>query len=240
MSLNVSLSVLTGGVVLSLSSIAFANPVEIYCTIREPGSGLSCQWTGSKDSDRRVMNPDEIPNFVDAGQSLAYLTVKSRKGLERTFMIDPAAPQYKKLNEVKKSSSISQISKAKSDFFADIEKRAIKISDDLDALSGTAELVKYDPSIANDKFKRENFDLTRELAGFRKNQEKLCTTTPAFEQMSRANASLQQTLSSLVTAFQAPDSCMTNFKVFKDKDGAVDLRQLATAATQFKEMCKKK
>ncbi len=58
--------------------------------------------------------------------------------------------------------------------------------------------------------------------------------------MSRANARLQTTLSNIVYAFQTPDTCMAGYKVFKDKDGAVDLRQLDTAADDYKANCKKR
>jgi hypothetical protein len=216
---------------------AFADPMEIYCTIRSSGGNLNCQVLGK---ERKVMSADEIANFVDAGEVAAYLTLKSRKGMERTFMVDARAPQYKHLNDVKKSSSISEIAKAKSDLFDDIEKKVIKLSDELDGQAAAAELVLYDSSLTYDKLKRDNRKMMTELEGYRKNKDKVCTNTPAFEQMSKANARLQQTLSNIIYAFQIPDGCMSSYKVFKDRDGAVDLRQLDTVADHYKANCRKK
>lgn len=216
---------------------ASADQMEIYCTIRSSGGNLNCQVMGK---ERKVMSADEIANFIDAGEVAAYLTLKSRKGMERTFMIDARAPQYKRLNDIKRSSSISEIAKAKSDLFNDIEKRVIKLSDELDGQAAAAELVLYDSSLTNDKAKRENRALMAELETYRKSKDKVCTKTPAFEQMSKANTRLQQTLSNILYAFQAPDSCMADYKVFKDRDGAVDLRQLDTVTDTFKANCRKK
>src|SRR5437868_4084606 len=102
----------------------------------------------------------------------------------------------------------------------------IKISDDIDSQAAAASLVKYDSSIALDKYRRETFSVQSELDGYRKNREKTCTATPAFEQLSRMNSGLQKSLSSILFAFQTPGTCMDDLKVFKDRDGSVDLRQL--------------
>jgi hypothetical protein len=224
-------------VAMSAQVQAQPEPTEIFCTIRDTGTALSCQYVG-KDG-RRAMNADDISVFVDQASVAAYMTVKSRRGLERTFLIDANSPQYRKLNEVKKSAAMSEISKAKVDLFGEIEKRAIKLSDDLDAQAVGAELIKYDSSVASDKFKRDIRSMSTELEGFRKNRDKICTSTPEFEKLSKANASLQQVLSNILFAFQQPGSCMGDFKVFRDKDGSVDLRQLDGVATRFTERCKK-
>ena len=223
---------------VGVSQVAFADPLEIYCTIRENSPNLTCQWTGK--GERKTLGPEDISTFVDAGESLAYMTLKSRKGMERTYMISGSSPQYKRLADVKKKASISEVNKAKGDLFNEIEKKIIEISDNLDAKAAAMDLIKYDPSVANDKFKRESFTLNGELDSYKKNREKICTSTPAFEQMSKANASLQQSLSNILYAFQAPDSCMSDFKIFKDKDGTVDLRQLDGVSKKFTEQCKKK
>lgn len=235
--LRLSLSVLLLSA-LGISQAAFADISEIYCTIRESGGTLSCQWLG-KDS-RKSMNAEDISKFIDDGQVAAYITLKSRKGLERSFLVDGQSPQYKRLLDLKKTASMSEVNKAKGDLFNEIEKKVIKLSDELDGQAAAAELVKYDPSVGNDKFKRESRAMLAELDGYRKNRDKVCTSTPAFEQMSKANASLQQTLSNILYAFQTPDSCMSDFKVFKDKDGTVDLRQLDGLSQKFQEQCKRK
>ncbi len=219
------------------AQVALAEPAEISCNIRESGGSMSCQWVSK---ERKSMSPEDIPLFIDEAQVAAYITLKSRKGMERTFFVDGQSAQFKRLMDLKKSASISEINKAKSDLFSEIEKKTIKLSDELDGQAAAAELVKYDSSITNDKFRREMRNMTVELDGFKKNRDKVCTSTPAFEQMSKANASLQQTLSNILYAFQTPDSCMSDFKIFKDKDGTVDLRQLDSVAQKFNSQCKKK
>lgn len=219
-----------------LAQVAHADPAEIYCTIRESGSALACQITGK---EKRIMGPEDIPVFVDAGYVAAYAVVKSRKNYERAFFIDPNSPSYRRLADIKKSASISEINKAKSDLFNEIEKKIIKLSDEMDAQAGAAELVQYDPSVAMDKAKRETRALNSELDGYKKNREKICTATPAFEQISKANAGLQSTLSNILYAFSTPGTCMSDFKVFKDKDGSVDLRQLDSVSDKYKVQCKK-
>lgn len=214
---------------------AESQPMEIYCTIRSSGANLTCQVLGK---ERKVMTAEDITNFIDAGEVAAYITLKSRKGFERSYLIDAKAPQYKRLSDIKKSASISEIAKAKSDLFNEIEKKVIKISDEQDGQNAAAELVLPDSTLTYDKFKREQRMANAELEGYRKNKDKVCTTTPAFENMSKANQRLQQTLSNLIYAFQSPDSCMFGYKVFKDKDGTVDLRQLDTASDHFKSNCK--
>jgi len=214
---------------------ALAEPVEIYCTIRK-GTSLECQTTGK---EKKVMTSQDITNFIDAGEVAAFITLKSKKNIERTFMVDPKAPQYKRMQEIKGSSSISEISKAKSDLFSEIEKKVIKQSDELDAQSTQAELVLWDPGITYDKTRREQRTMMAELDGYRKNRDKVCTSTPAFEQVSKANTKLQQTLSNIVASFQTQGTCMSSFKIFKDRDGSIDLRQLDNVGAQYKENCKK-
>lgn len=218
------------------ASTALADPAEIYCTIRDSSGALNCQWSGK---EKKVMTAEDVSTFVDAGNIAAYITLKSRKGMERTFMLDPNAPQYKKLSDMKRSASISELNKAKGDLFNEIEKRLIKLSDELDAQAASAELVLYDNSIPTDKAKRETRPMMTELEGYRKNRDKICTATPAFEQVTKANASLQQTLSNILFAFQTQGTCLADFKVFKDKDGSVDLRQLDSVVEKYKVQCKK-
>lgn len=227
-----------GFATVGFCQLATAEVAEIYCTIRESGGSLACQWMAQ--DGRKTMGPEDVSKFVDSAQVAAYVTLKSRKGFERTYLVDGNAPQYKRLADIKKSASMSEVNKTKGELFNEIEKKIIKLSDELDGQAAAAELVKYDSSITNDKFKRESRLMTTELEGYRKNRDKVCTSTPAFEQMSKANASLQQSLSNILYAFQTPDSCMSDFKFFKDKDGSVDLRQLDGLAQKFSSQCKKK
>jgi len=222
--------------VTGVNAAADNSPMEIYCTIRSSGANLSCQVLGK---DKKVMTAEDITNFIDAGEVAAYITLKGRKGLERVYLIDGKAPQYKRLGDIKKSASISEIARAKSDLFSEIEKKIIKISDEQDSQAAASELVLSDAYVGYDKFKREQRQMLAELEGYRKNKDKVCTNTPAFENMSLANNRLTQTLSNLIYAFQTPDTCMFSYKVFKNSDGTVDLRQLDTAADHYKANCKR-
>lgn len=216
---------------------AFAEPMEIYCGIRAGTESLNCQVLGK---DRKTMSSEDITNFIDAGEVAAYITLRSRKGLDRTYLIDAKSPQYKKLNIVEKSASISEIARAKSDLFTEIEKKIIRVSDRLDAETSGAELVLFDSSLTYEKARRESHAMKAELENYHKNKESACTATPAFESVSKANMRFQQTLSNLVYAFQTQNSCMADYKIFKDHDGSVDLHQLDIAANHFKTNCIKK
>jgi len=152
-------------ILISNSAKAQVEAAEIYCTIRETGSNLNCQWVG-RDA-RKSMSADDIVQFIDKAEVVAYMSVKSRKNHERVFLIDADSLQFRKLSEVKKIGSISEISKAKNDLFAEIEKKAIKISEDLDAMNPSMDLVKYDASIGVDKYKRELRKLDNELVSLK-------------------------------------------------------------------------
>lgn len=215
-------------------SQAQANPTEIYCNIK--GSTLVCQILGR---DRKVMSPEDVAAFVDSSETNSYITVKSRKGYERTFMVDGKSPQFKRLGEVKNSGSTSEVASAKTNLFNEIEKRVIKLADELDGQAGAAEFVLYDPSVGYDKNKRETRDLMAEVEGYRKNRDKMCTTTPAYEALTKASTRLQQTLSNIVYAWQTPGTCMDSYKIYRDKEGAIDLRQLDSSVDHYKAECKK-
>jgi len=232
--------VLMSGLLASMGVKALAadnTMTELYCTIRDSRINLNCQWV-TKDG-KKAMQPDDLAVFVDQAGISAYVTVKSKAGFERAFMIDSGAEQFRKLNEVKRSAALSEVSRYKNELFIEIEKKLIKLSDEMDAMAASASLVKYDSSIALDKYRRESFAVNNELEGYRKNREKVCSSTPAFEQISRANSGLQKSLSGILYALQTPGTCMDEFKVFKDKDGSVDLRQLDGVPEKFLEKCKK-
>jgi len=159
------IAVLSAVMVGALAQAADIDAVEIFCTIRDSGNHLNCQWVG-KDQ-RRSMSPEETAIFIDKSQVASYISVRSRKGMERVFAIDPESPQFRKLNEVIKTGAMSEIAKAKLDLFSEIERKAVKISDDLDAASVTMELVKYDDSIAVDKYKRELRRMDKDLVSLK-------------------------------------------------------------------------
>ncbi len=230
--ISVGASVLT---TIGAMGHAQAAPAELYCNIK--GSTLVCQVLGR---ERKVMSADDVANFIDASESNSYVTVKSRKGYERTFMVDGKSPQFKRMGEVKNSGSTSEVASAKSNIFNEIEKRVVKLADELDGTAGATEFVLYDPSIGYDKAKREMRELTTEVEGYRKNRDKICTSTPAYESLSKASARLQQTLSNIVYGWQTPGTCMDSYKIYRDKEGAIDLRQLDSSVDHYKTECKKK
>lgn len=224
-------------VVVGLFSLqSLAEPLELYCSLRKGESNLDCQIAGK---DRKTMTPDDISNFVDSAQTKAYIVVKSKKGKERVFLVDSQAPQFKKLADLKSNAAASVIARAKSDLFDEIEKRVIQISDEMDTASAQNDLIISDSSTGYDKFKLESNQTLKELEGYRKSRESVCTATPAYEQLTKSRAALQQTLSNLLYAFQTPSTCLSDFKVFKDSDGSVDLRQLDGLAASYKAQCKK-
>ena len=236
--MNLLKSVLSLSVIFtSLLTIAQERPVDINCVIRESGQNLNCIWVGK---EKKTMSPEDVASYIDNAAVYAYITVKSRKGFERTFQPDPNSAPFRKLSEIKKAGSISEVSRAKLDLFADIEKKVIKLSDDLDAQALTADLVKFDASVTAEKLKRIVHDQDKELELNRNNKEKLCTTTPQFEALTKTNQSMQTALSNILVAFQTGGTCMDSFKVFKDKDGTVDLRQLEGVGKAFTDNCKKK
>lgn len=208
---------------------------EISCLINAARTGLTCLWIDA--NGKRSMQANDIQTFVDQAAVSAYITVRSRKGFERTFQPDPKSPPFRKLAEMKKKTAMAELSHAKIDLFAELEKKVIQLSESLDAQAGQADLVKFDASITGDKLKRQLRDANKELESLRASKEKLCTTTPGYEAMSRTNQNLQTVLSNLLLAFQQPGTCMENIKIMKDPDGTVDLRQLGGLAKTFGEQC---
>lgn len=229
--------VLLAAVLFVVTNVKAEEKSELYCTIRDSGINLNCQW--SVNGGKRMMSSDDLSVFIDQASVSAFITVKSKAGFERLFSVDSKAEQFKKLSDVKKNAAMSEVSRYKNDLFVEIEKKLIKLSDDLDSQAAAANLVKYDSSLALEKYRRETFATSAELEGYRQNREKVCSSTPAFEQISRTNANLQKSLSGILFAFQTSGSCMDEFKVFKDKDGSVDLRQLDGVPEKFLEKCKK-
>jgi hypothetical protein len=221
--------------VLLTVGLAQANPAEIYCTIK--GANLVCQILGK---ERKVMSSEDVANFIDQSESNSYVTVKSRKGYERTFQVDAHSAQFKHLSDIKNSGSVSEVATAKTSLFGEIEKRTVKLSDELDGQAAATDFVLYDPAVTYEKMKREAHDLTTEVESYRKNREKMCTSTPAFEALTKASARLQQTLSNIVYAWQTPSTCMSSYKIYRDKDGAIDLRQLDSSVDHYKAECKAK
>jgi hypothetical protein len=225
--------------VLSFSLTAFAakDPsVEIVCSVRDSSANLNCVWVGQ---EKKPMTSDDVQTFIDAAGVYAYITVKSRKGLERSFMPDPNSAQFKKLADIKKNGSISEISRAKLDLFAELEKKVVKLSDELDSQALSSDLLKYDASVTGDKLKREMRAYKEENESLRAGKGQACTSTPEYEQKMRVSSRLQGTISTLLNAFQTPGTCLDQLKVKRDKDGKVDVGQFENLAQSYIDSCKK-
>lgn len=236
-SIRLAMGLLTLVVSFSMEAMAAKDQlVEIICNVRDTGTSLNCVWVGR---EKKAMTSDDVQAFIDQASVYAYITVKSRKGMERTFMPDPNAPQFKKLSDIKKNGSISEVSRAKLDLFADIEKKVIKLSDDLDATALSAELIKFDASITADKYKRELRYAKEDLDSLKSLKGGACTSSPEFENKMKVASTLQGTLSSLLNAFQTPGTCLDQLKVKKDKDGKVDISQFDGLAQSYVDSCKK-
>ncbi len=222
-------------VLIGLASTANAGPMEIYCTIKN--TSIACQIAG--DKERKVMSAEDISRFIDESEVASYVTLKSAKGYERTFMVDGKSAPFSRLRDIKNKGSMSEIAAEKTKLFSELEKKLIQLSTELDGKAQAAEFVLWDPSVTFEKSKREARDMQTELDGYRKNRDKVCTSTPAYEALSKGNARLQQTLSNIVYSWQTPGTCMSTYKIFKDKEGAVDLRQLDSSIEHYKNECKK-
>lgn len=223
--------------ILVIPSTSHAERMELFCKVRSNGRNLDCQILGK---ERRVMHEEDIAQVLDSAADGVYVTERSKKGVDRVFYIDGHAPQFKHLKGLKDSGSLSKLSSARNALFGRIEKRVIKLGNELDSLTDSAELVLYDSSITLEKYKTENRDLTSELEAYRSHKEKICKSTPEYEQVSKVNSKLQDLLSKILEAYQSPESCMSQLKIVKDPDGAVDLRQLEKAPDLFKTSCAKR
>lgn len=219
------------------SLLAQDKMVEIICTIKDPGASLLCVWSGK---EKTAFTSDDIPVFIDQAYTKVYITVKSRRGHERTFTLDSTSTQFKRLTDIKKSGSASDVSKAKQDLFSDVEKMIVRLSDDLDAKSLSAELVKYDASVTTERYKKELSETSRELEAFLAGKNQLCVATPHYENINKLNMSLQVALSNVLVAFQTQGTCMESFKVKKDGNGLVDLSQLDGLSQSYKDNCIRK
>ena len=110
-----------------------AAQVDLSCKLRSNGTNLDCQFLGK---ERTVMHPEDIPKVIDSVADGIYITAKSRKNLERVFYVDPRSAQFKHLEDMRGSAPMSEISSARVAVFSEIEKRVIKLMDELDVAVG--------------------------------------------------------------------------------------------------------
>jgi hypothetical protein len=201
---------------------------ELFCAIGENGQGLGCKYK-DKHGTSRVFGDDDIGSFIERALSGGYITVKSKRGFERTYEVDPSAIEFKKLKEARKTATASEVAKLKLDIFSEIEKKSIQISDGLDTVFIQSDLLKYDPAIATDKCK---LDMKVNATG--------SAYEKSIETLQAENKALAVFLSSLIKAFKDPSSCMGDFKLEVSSDGSVDLSQLQGLSQAFRTRCKRK
>jgi hypothetical protein len=212
------------------SSSAFAERLipELFCTIADAGQNLNCQYKDKRDSTRAFGDQDIIA-FIDKAMDGAFMTVRSKRGFERTFEVDPGSAPFKNLRDARKSEGVSNLARIKLDLFSELEKKAIQISDGLDTVFVQTDLLKYDPAVANDKCKMD-MKLFTSGATYEKN----------LETLTAENKALAIYLTSLIKAFKEPGSCLDDYKVEVAQDGSVELSQLQGLSQAFKNRCKKK
>lgn len=212
-----------------ISQTALAADVlpELFCSITE-SSGLRCQYKDKKNSSRAFSDLD-VTDFITKSAAGGYITVKSKRGFERTFEVDPSYVQFKKITEKRDSAGTTELARMKLDLFSEMEKKAVQISDGLDTIFVQSDLLKYDPSIAIDKCR---LDMKASTSGtaYEKNVESL----------QAENKALGVFLTGLIKAFKDPTSCLSDFKIHVTSDGSIDLEQLQGLSQAFKNRCKKK
>ncbi|MBS1985063.1 MAG: hypothetical protein JST16_12910 [Bdellovibrionales bacterium] len=210
---------------------------ELFCKIREKASVLDCQYfDGAK---KRTLTDQDIIDFVDHASVDAYLTLVSRKGLERTLRIDPGYANFKKLSEVQKVGSASEIARTKFELFTEIERRVVKISDELDSALAQQFLIKFDPYITNEKYRRELQVITNEAIHGVESAAGSCATENQLATIAQDNRVLGAQLMALVNAFRSPDSCLSDYPMNVGADGSVDIEALKALPQAFSERCHK-
>lgn len=222
--------ILSGVIALCLAATAFAETTmpELFCMINDAGEGLTCQYKDKRDSTK-AFDDNDIISFMDRANGGAFMTVKSKRGFERTFEVDPQSAPFKRLRSAKKDQSVSEIARLKLELYTDLEKKAIQVSDGLDTVFIQSDMLKYDPAIENDKCKMD-MKVYSTGSNYEKN----------LESISAENKALSIYLTSMLKAFKEPGSCMGDYKIDVAPDGSVELSQLQGLSQAFRNRCKKK
>ncbi|MBC7691616.1 MAG: hypothetical protein H7222_07585 [Methylotenera sp.] len=224
---------------LTLAKAEAARPLEIFCEVFATGKALSCQYLDGET--KKPMNDQDLLTFVNRATKGAYLTVKSKKGLERTYQLDANGAEFRKFAEISKTASTRELGQAKLDVFSAIEQKAIKISDALDTSAPAADLVRSDPAIANEKFNHE----IRALNAEKTRLEQTCNVPTdknvdkELESLTQEKRSLTHYLSILLKTMKDPGACTESFNLKVDKDGSIGLSQVTQLSNIFQEKCRK-
>lgn len=224
-----------------VAPLAFADgvtrPAELFCNIRKESATLNCQYFNGQT--KRPLTDQDIIDFVDRASVSAYLTVESRAEHERTLAIDPSYANFKSLADTIKSGSASEIARAKFDIFAEIEKRVIKISDDLDTSLSAQNFIKYDPSVTNDKYRRELEFVTGQTIQGIKSAATNCATEQQLATLASDNRALSTELTRIVNAMRSPTSCLGDQPFQVQPDGSMDLNEVKNLSLAFTDKCRK-
>jgi hypothetical protein len=126
-------------------------------------------------SSKKPLNDQDLIDFINKATQGAFVTVKSKKGYEREYYLDPNGPEFRNFYKIQKSSNVSmrELGQAKYAVFASIESKVIQISNNLDNKS-SPDLVTIDPAYAYLKFKAQ-------LNGLKSENEKLSKSLKTCE-----------------------------------------------------------
>jgi hypothetical protein len=195
---------------------AFAAPhslAELACKVGGGGKTLDC---GLKES--------ELASFIDQARGGAYLTVESRKGVKRTFSLDPNSSEVQKFLELEKAKApMAELLKAKLDIFSSIERKVTKISEALDET-----VPKESKKDAQKEAKKEGKKTLEESA-----------LDVQLEEANLYRKNLTHYLSVILHTMQDPGSCTDSFNLRTEKDGGVDIHQINELSKLFQAKCRR-
>ena len=218
----------------------YSRPLELYCTLHSSGKTLNCYYVNG--SSKKPLNDQDLIDFINKATQGAFVTVKSKKGYEREYYLDPNGPEFRNFYKIQKSSNVSmrELGQAKYAVFASIESKVIQISNNLDNKS-SPDLVTIDPAYAYLKFKAQ-------LNGLKSENEKLSKSLKTCETADvekKLETSLQEKkyfshyLNLLVKTLGEPNSCADSFQLKPNADGTVNFDRLDDLVVLFRQKCLK-
>ena len=210
----------------SQEKVAYKPPLEMMCTVQNE-KALHCVYDDG--TTRKILNDQDLIAFINQANKGAYVTVKSRKGFERVFFIDPNGAEFKTFYRVQKTPGISmrEVGQAKYAIFAAIENKAITISKTLDS-GGTLPLVNADPANAYYQYKDQLKTLKKEKDDLDLSYQKLkeSSSEKNLEAALQEKQYFSHYLSDLVKLLGETGSCAEEFQLKPGADGSVNLDHL--------------
>jgi hypothetical protein len=218
---------------------AAPRPLQLDCSVAASGQGIECFKSSGKD--RKPMNDQDLINFVNAATRGAYLNIRSKKGYERVFYLDPRSAEMTELYAKAKTLPARDYGKAKFDMFGMIEAKVLKLSDELDAANSVPGLVRYDLAYTQQKYRGDILSLTSD----RDKAKACCEKYRDLNADQRLEAALQEKnyvshyLSILMNTMTEPGYCTDSFRLKPGEDQTVALDDVNTLAGVFKDNCKR-